>query len=72
MTLREEVKHNMLNQLKHFATSLMARVRVAEETGQAMVEYSLILVLVSIAAIAVLPGLGEAIVNVFEEVTAAF
>ena len=41
------------------------------EEGQTMVEYSLILALVSIAAIAVMTPLGDAIVGVFEDVTAA-
>ncbi len=40
-----------------------------EEKGQGMVEYALILVLVSIAAIAMLGPLGEAVAAIFEEVT---
>ena len=58
--------------LKHFATSLMARVMtVREEAGQALVEYSLILALVSIAAIVTLTLLGGGIVTELEKVVAA-
>ena len=42
-----------------------------EEEGQTMVEYALILALVSIAAIAVLTPLGTAISGVFTSVTGA-
>ena len=42
-----------------------------EESGQGMVEYALILALVAIAAIAVLPGLGEKVKGIFEEVDGA-
>ena len=39
-----------------------------EEEGQGMVEYALILALIAIAAIAVLPGLGNKIKNIFSNV----
>jgi pilus assembly protein Flp/PilA len=42
-----------------------------EEEGQGLVEYALILVLVSIAAIVALTALGDAIGPVFDTVTAA-
>lgn len=42
-----------------------------DEEGQTMVEYALILALVSIAAIAVLTPLGTAIANVFTSVTSS-
>ena len=42
-----------------------------EEEGQGMVEYALILALVAIAAIAVLPGLGEKIAAIFTDVDTA-
>ena len=61
----------MLNQIRHFATSLMARVMVTREDGQALVEYSLILALVSIAAILVLTSLGAAIGTELEKVVTA-
>ena len=41
----------------------------SDERGQGMVEYALILALVSVAAIAVLPGLGTAVSGVFTSVT---
>jgi len=50
--------------------SALVAVRDREE-GQAMVEYALILALVSIAAIAVLPGLGTAVTGIFTSVTSA-
>ena len=39
-----------------------------EEEGQGMVEYALILALIAIAAIAILPGLGEKVANIFKQV----
>jgi Flp pilus assembly pilin Flp len=66
----EGVKY-MLNQFKQLAMSLMARVRVAREDGQALVEYSLILGLISIAAIVTLGLLGEDIVKALEKVANA-
>jgi Flp pilus assembly pilin Flp len=64
----EGVKH-MLTQFKRFATSLTAGVKAAREDGQALVEYSLILGLISIAAIVTLGLLGEDIVKALEKVT---
>ena len=49
-----------------------ALVAMRDEEGQAMVEYALILALVSIAAIAVLPGLGGAVTTTLSGVTSAF
>src|ERR1700756_3666776 len=59
---------HMLTQLKQFATSLRMRLQLASEEGQAMIEYALIVSLVSIAAVAALTPLGEAIKGIFEEV----
>jgi pilus assembly protein Flp/PilA len=42
---------------------------VVDEKGQGMVEYALILVLVSIAAIAMLTGLGTQVGAVFTSIT---
>ena len=49
----------MLNKLKNL---------VSDEQGQGMVEYGLILALVSVAAIAVLVFMGPKIANIFRNV----
>lgn len=60
----------MLNNLFAYLTVIFTDVKEREE-GQGMVEYALILALVSIAAIVVLPGLGAAVTGVFTDVTTA-
>jgi len=45
--------------------------RASEQSGQGMVEYALILVLVSIVVIVILLTLGNQIANVFSNVVAA-
>ncbi len=42
------------------------------EDGQAMIEYSLIAALVSIAAILIIPGVGTAISNTWTKISNAF
>ena len=61
----------MLNQIKDFATSLMARLMVAKEDGQALVEYSLILALISVVAILALTTIGEDVKAALESVVEA-
>jgi Flp pilus assembly pilin Flp len=61
----------MFNELKHFATSLIARVRVAGEEGQALVEYALILALVSVVAIGTLSAIGVGVLGKLGEVAGA-
>jgi pilus assembly protein Flp/PilA len=61
----------MLNELKDFATSLWARLAVTREEGQALVEYALILALVSVVAIASLELIGEGVVAKLGEVATA-
>jgi pilus assembly protein Flp/PilA len=58
----------MLNEIKHFATSLMARVMIAKEDGQALVEYALILALVAVALVGALGLLAGGIEGEFETV----
>jgi Flp pilus assembly pilin Flp len=54
--------------LNQFVLSLATRAQIAREDGQALVEYSLILALVSIVAIALLTSIGNDIQKVLEEV----
>jgi Flp pilus assembly pilin Flp len=58
----------MWTKLNHFVLSLVTRAQVVREEGQALVEYTLILALVSIVAIALLTSIGTDIKNVLEEV----
>jgi pilus assembly protein Flp/PilA len=57
--------------LNHFMLSLTTRVRMQREEGQALVEYSLILALVSVVAIALLTTVGTDIKTVLETVVEA-
>jgi Flp pilus assembly pilin Flp len=61
----------MLTKLNKIVLSLVARAQVLREEGQALVEYSLILALVSIVAIALLTTVGEDIQHVLEKVVSA-
>jgi len=45
----------------------LMREFVQDETGQDLVEYALVLVFLALAAIAVLPTLGNAVNNVFSQ-----
>jgi pilus assembly protein Flp/PilA len=58
----------MWNKLNHFALSLMTRVQVMKEDGQALVEYSLILALISVVAIGALIFVGEDVEKVFAKI----
>ena len=58
----------MWTKLNDFAISLVTRVKIQREEGQALVEYTLILALVSIVAIALLTTIGTDIKKVLEEV----
>ena len=63
----------MGNELIRIAERFLARVEAArrEEQGQGLVEYALIVALVSVVAIAVLTGLGGDIVSQLAQVTSA-
>jgi pilus assembly protein Flp/PilA len=61
----------MVNEFKHFATALMARVMATREEGQALVEYALILALVSVVAIGTLTAIGVGVLAKLGEVAGA-
>ena len=61
----------MWTELNRFVLSLYTRAQIKREEGQALVEYTLILALVSIVAIAVLTNIGNAIVTKLGEVEKA-
>jgi Flp pilus assembly pilin Flp len=61
----------MWNELSCIMRSLLARVDVRSEHGQGLVEYALILSLVSIATIVILTALGGQIGVVFSSITTA-
>jgi Flp pilus assembly pilin Flp len=58
----------MWSKLNSLVQTLYARTQIRKEAGQALVEYSLILALVSIVAIALLTTIGSDIQKVLEEV----
>lgn len=56
--------------INNFVMNLIARIQEArEESGQTLVEYGLIVALLSIAAIAILSTVGDDIVDVFTTVS---
>jgi pilus assembly protein Flp/PilA len=61
----------MWTKLNSFALSLYTRTQIKREEGQALVEYTLILALVSIVAITVLTNIGTDIVKKLETVEKA-
>jgi pilus assembly protein Flp/PilA len=62
---------NMWTKLNHLVLSLQTRAQIQKEEGQALVEYTLILALVSIAAIAILGTIGGDITTKLGEVASA-
>jgi pilus assembly protein Flp/PilA len=61
----------MWTELNRFVLSLYTRAQIKKEEGQALVEYTLILALVSIVAITVLTNIGTDITNKLKEVEVA-
>jgi pilus assembly protein Flp/PilA len=55
-----------LKALTELHTRLMS---VRDETGQAMVEYGILLALISVAALVFIPGVGTAVSNAFSTVS---
>jgi pilus assembly protein Flp/PilA len=58
----------MFNDIKGFAASLWTRVLVRGEEGQAMVEYGLILALISVVAIGALAAVGANVEGAFNTI----
>jgi Flp pilus assembly pilin Flp len=58
----------MWTELNRRLLALYTRVQIQKDEGQALVEYTLILALVSIVAITALTGLGSAIIAKLNEV----
>jgi Flp pilus assembly pilin Flp len=59
-----------LQKINEFVTRLLVKFQeIKEESGQTLVEYGLIVALLSIAAIFILGILGKDIVNVFTKVS---
>ena len=54
--------------MRDFITNLVARLQVEREDGQAMVEYGLILALVSVVAVATLVIVGGDISSTFQTI----
>ena len=54
--------------MRDFIMNLVARLQVEREDGQAMVEYGLILALVSVAAIIALKAVGADVNAVFQSI----
>ena len=61
----------MWTELNRLALSLYSRMQIKREEGQALVEYTLILALVSIVAITVLTNIGTDIVAKLKKVEEA-
>jgi Flp pilus assembly pilin Flp len=59
---------NMWTKLNSFVLSLYARVDVRREEGQTLVEYALIIALVSLGLVVALTGLKTGIANTFENI----
>jgi Flp pilus assembly pilin Flp len=68
---REGVNPNMWTKLNQGILSLWTRAQITKDDGQALVEYTLILALVSIVAITVLTNIGTDIVKKLGEVEKA-
>lgn len=59
-----------MQKINEFVTRLLVKFQeIKEESGQTLVEYGLIVALLSIAAIAILATLGSDIVDVFTTVS---
>ena len=58
--------------MNHLVMELVSIIWAQEEKGQTLIEYGLIVVLVSIIAIVVLELLGVTVINMFSIISTAF
>jgi Flp pilus assembly pilin Flp len=61
----------MWTELNRIVLSLYTRAQIQKDEGQALIEYTLILALVSIVAVGVLTNVGNALVTKLKEVETA-
>ena len=66
-----KVPNTLVRSRKEVSSNKMRRLSARMQSGQGMVEYALILVLVSIVVIVILLTMGNQIQNVFSNVVAA-
>lgn len=59
-------------QLMTMISRIRDRIELAQEEGQALAEYGLILALIAVVAVAALTALGLAVSGQLDEVTSAF
>lgn len=59
----------MFTELMSFVQSLMGRLSLRNESGQALVEYGLIIALIAVACVATLTLLGTSISGLFTTIT---
>ena len=58
----------MLDLINRVHIAMMTRLKLEREEGQAMVEYALILSMVSVGAIGILSALGTSVSNIFNSI----
>lgn len=57
--------------INKFIVDMLARLETSREEGQTLVEYALIIALMSIALVAALTALGTGVEGVFDDILAA-
>jgi pilus assembly protein Flp/PilA len=65
---RTKTRRNTLNLINDMMARLMIRLTTPREEGQTMVEYGLIVALISIAAIGTIVAIGPQLIIVFQKV----
>ncbi len=61
-----------MTQLMTLISRIRDRIELAQEDGQALAEYGLILALIAVVAVGALTALGLAVTGQLDEVTSAF